>query len=435
MAKRRANGEGTVTKRKDGRYQAAAYVYRPDGTRIRKFVYGRTRDEVSGKLIELQEKTRQGIPAATSSMKLAAYLAYWLTAVAPRRYKPSTMGSYEPISRVYIVPALGRKALNRLSPADVRGFLADFTASCLCCLRGVDANRAKEKRACCAVGMCCQRRPSARTIQYAHAVLRSALQHAVREELIARNVARIVETPTVPHKEVRPLDRAEARLLLKAARAHRLHALWHLLISTGLRRGEVLGLTWEDIDLTGRQLRVRRNLQRVKGRLIFGTPKTARSVRTIALPESCIVRLAQHKERQKQERAEAGDDWRPLDHQPHELAFTTLTGTALDPRNLNRSLTALCQQANVRRVRVHDLRHTCASLLLEQGVAVRTIMETLGHSTITMTLDTYGHVMETTLREAASRMDDALGDRGETESGDGPDDDNPPPSGVPATPH
>lgn len=150
--------------------------------------------------------------------------------------------------------------LNRLSPADVRRFLSEFQASCLCCLRAAGRERPEGKRSCCPVGCCCGRRPSARTVQYIHAVLRSALQQAMREELIARNVARIVETPTVTPKEVRPLDAAEVRLVLATARPHRLYALWLLLVSTGLRRGEALALAWGDIDLANGQLRVRRNV-------------------------------------------------------------------------------------------------------------------------------------------------------------------------------
>ncbi|PJE99674.1 site-specific integrase [Streptomyces carminius] len=412
MAKRRANGEGTITKRTDGRYQAAAYVYRPDGTRVRKFVYGKTRAEVAQKLTEMQEKTRQGIPAATSAMPFGDYLAYWLATVAAARLKPSTFMSYEVMARLYIAPSLGRKKLNRLSPADVRRFLAEFRDGCLCCLRGLDANRAEDERKCCAKGRCCHRHPSARTVQYVHAVLRSALQQAMREELIARNVARIVETPTVVRQEVRPLDRTEVRMLLKAARSHRLYALWLLLVSTGLRRGEVLALTWDDIDLGRGQLRVRRNLQRIKKELVFGTPKTARSQRTVSLPRRCAAALREHQSAQRAERAAAGLKWDPLPHQPSGLVFTTPTGRPTDPRSLNRMLTVLCRNAKVRRVRVHDLRHTCASLLLAQGVDARTIMETLGHSTITMTLDTYAHVMDTTLRAAAERMEDALGPEG-----------------------
>lgn len=408
MAKRRANGEGTITKRADGRYQAAAYVYRPDGTRTRKFVYGKTRDEVADKLTEMQEKTRQGIPAASSTMAFGDYLTYWLAAIAPERLKPSTLNSYEGLTRLYIRPALGKKKLNRLTPADVRRFLTEFKTSCLCCLRGADKERPEDKRSCCAVGRCCKRLPSARTVQYIHAVLRSALQQAMREELIARNVARIVETPTVTPKEVRPLNTTEARLLLKAAQPHRLYALWLLLVSTGLRRGEALALTWSDVDLTNGQLRVRRNVQRIRRELLFGTPKTMRSVRTVPLPRHCVRALRKHREQQEQERKVAGKKWQPTPGQPDGLIFTTVTGRVTDPRSLNRMLTILCRDAHVPRVRVHDLRHTCASLLLAQGVDARTIMEMLGHSTITMTLDTYAHVMDTTLRSAAERMDGVL---------------------------
>ncbi|MFF2381310.1 tyrosine-type recombinase/integrase [Streptomyces sp. NPDC058108] len=409
MAKRRANGEGTITKRADGRYQAAAYVYRPDGTRTRKFAYGKTREEVADKLTELQAKTRQGIPAAESTMAFGDYLTYWLATIAPQRLKPSTLNSYEGLSRLYIRPALGKKKLNRLSPADVRRFLAEFKASCLCCLRGADHDRPEDKRSCCSVGRCCKRVPSARTVQYIHAVLRSALQQAMREELIARNVARIVETPTVTSQEVRPLDAAEVRMLLKVAQPHRLYALWLLLVSTGLRRGEALALTWSDIDLASGTLRVRRNVQRIRRELIFGTPKTKRSVRTISLPQRCVRALSAHGEQQERERKVAGAKWEPTPGQPAGLVFTTATGGVTDPRGLNRMLTILCRRAGVRRVRVHDLRHTCASLLLAQGVDARTIMETLGHSTITMTLDTYAHVMGTALRAASDRMDDVLG--------------------------
>ncbi|MFJ4486538.1 tyrosine-type recombinase/integrase [Streptomyces longwoodensis] len=419
MAKRRANGEGTITKRADGRYHAAAYVFRPDGTRTRKFVYGKTREEVADKLTEMQEMTRQGIPAASSTMAFGEYLTYWLAAIAPERLKPSTLNSYEGLTRLYIRPALGRKRLNRLSPADVRTFLFNFKSACLCCLRGADAERPEGKRTCCAVGRCCERRPSARTVQYVHAVLRSALQQAIREELIARNVARIVETPTVNRKEVRPLDAGEVKALLKTARSHRLYALWLLLVSTGLRRGEALALTWSDVDLNAGTLRVRRNVQRIRRELIFGTPKTARSIRTVSLPRGCVQALTEHRAAQERERAVAGPKWKPTEGQPAGLIFTTSTGRVIDPRGLNRMLTILCRDAKVRRVRVHDLRHTCASLLLAQGVDARTIMETLGHSTITMTLDTYAHVMGTTLRAAAEQMDEALGldDQGDSEDG------------------
>ncbi|WP_329280944.1 site-specific integrase [Streptomyces sp. NBC_00691] len=212
-------------------------------------------------------------------------------------------------------------------------------------------------------------------------------------------------------QEARTLVRASHPCALGRIRTCNLliYVLWLLMVSTGLRRREVLALTWSDVDLGAGQLRVRRNLQRIKRELLFGTPTTARSIRTVSLPKRCVDALHAHRVTQEQERKVAGAKWKPLDHQPGGLIFTTSTGRATDPRSLNRMLTLLCAKAKVRRIRVHDLRHTCASLLLAQGVDARIIMETLGHSTITMTLDTYAHVMQTTLRAAAERMDDALG--------------------------
>ncbi|WP_259472080.1 site-specific integrase [Streptomyces shenzhenensis] len=160
-------------------------------------------------------------------------------------------------------------------------------------------------------------------------------------------------------------------------------------------------------------------MQRIRRELIFGSPKTMRSIRTVSLPKHCIRALEQHRAQQEQERKVTGKKWQPTPGQPEGLIFTTTTGRVTDPRGLNRMLTILCRDAGVRRVRVHDLRHTCASLLLAQGVDARTIMETLGHSTITMTLDTYAHVMSATLKAAADRMDDALGLDEPTEESDG----------------
>ncbi|MFG2655484.1 site-specific integrase [Streptomyces sp. NPDC048425] len=153
---------------------------------------------------------------------------------------------------------------------------------------------------------------------------------------------------------------------------------------------------------------MRRNVQRIRRELIFGTPKTTRSIRTVPLPRHLVRALTTHSEQQERERKVGGKKWQPSPDHPDGLIFTTATGRVTDPRSSNRMLTILCRDAKVRRARVHDLRHTCASLLLAQGVDARTIMETLGHSTITMTLDTYAHVMDTTLRAAAERMDDAL---------------------------
>ncbi|MFD5492590.1 site-specific integrase [Streptomyces sp. NPDC127091] len=173
-------------------------------------------------------------------------------------------------------------------------------------------------------------------------------------------------------------------------------------------RGEALGLTWSDVDLANGQLRVRRNVQHIRRELLFGTPKTKRSIRTVSLPKACVRALPLRRGQQEQERKIAGGKWQSAPGQPDGLIFTTMSGRVTDPRSLNRMLTILCRDANVRRVRVHDLRHTCASLLLAQGATLARSWRPLWHSKITMTLDAYAHVLGTTLRAAADQMDDAL---------------------------
>jgi len=382
MPRKRPNGGGSITKRKDGRYHGRAFVLMPDGSRKRVSVYGRTWAETDAKLAELIRNTRHGVPTPTGSMKLGDYLDHWLEHVVKAQLRPSTYASYEVCIRLHIKPALGSKPLRQLTPADVRTFLH------------TKANERDEAG---------RRRLSPRTVQYLHAILRAALQQAVREELLARNVAQLVQPPRVPHEEVRPLDEDEVRAFLAAGRTDRLYAAYLLMIGVGLRRGEVLGLHWTDIDLNARVLRVRRTLQRVNGRLIFTEPKTPRSRRTVPLPRACAAALRWHRLRQQHECAIAGRSW-----DPDGLVFTTRAGRPVEPRNFNRSVYAVCDRAGIRRIRVHDLRHTCASLLLARGVDARTIMDTLGHSAISLTLDLYAHVMPPAQRAAAEAMDTVL---------------------------
>jgi integrase len=172
----------------------------------------------------------------------------------------------------------------------------------------------------------------------------------------------------------------------------------------GLRRGELLALAWDDVDLEGGIIRVRRTLQRLRGQgLVFGPPKSTRSRRSIPLPESSRAALLSHCERQEVERLAAGDSW-----QESGLVFTTSVGTVVEPRNLSRTFEHLMEGSGVRRIRFHDLRHTCASLLLAQGVSPRVVMDVLGHSQLSITMDLYSHVMPSALRDAADAMDRAL---------------------------
>lgn len=410
-SRKRANGEGTISQRKDGRYEAKVFMPTTAGTVKRVSVYGRTREECHAKYVELKANAQQNVPVAAKSQTVAEYLSYWLDEVARPSLRPATFRSYELSVRLYIAPGLGKKKLDKLQPRDVRTWLNQVRVTCQCCAQGKDANRPKQhkdpakQQRCCALGRCCKEYPSQRSVQYLHAILRSALQHAVREEGLFQNVAKKVRVSAGERKEIEPLSLDEAKRLLRAARDDRLYALYAVALGIGLRRGEALGLRWEDVDLADGVLQVRQTLQRTKDGLVFLPPKTARSRRVIALPKTLVTALKEHKSRQEAEEDAAGERWTESG-----LVFTTAIGTPIEPRNLNRHFNGLCEAAGIRRVRLHDLRHTCATLLLAQGVDGRTIMELLGHSAIAVTMNIYTHVRLDVLRSAVDRMDGVLGD-------------------------
>jgi integrase len=366
----RANGEGSIYRRADGRWTAACYVLRPDGSRVRRAVYGKTRKDVADRLAVLITKTKAGLPLAVESWTLERFAGHWLKDVVGPRLRPSTLSSYRETLRLHVLPTLGRTNLRALTPTHVRTLLANKVADGL----------------------------GARSIQIVHSTLRTMLSEAIREELIERNVATVVRPPSVERVEVQPWSTEEASRFLAAAADHRLHALFAVGVALGLRKGELLALRWDDVDLESGVLHVRQNVQRLPEMgLVFGPPK---SRRTIPLPAASAKVLRTHRASQAAEALSLGPAW--VDS---GLVFTSTVGTVIEPRNLNRLFDELIAKARVRRIRFHDLRHTCASLLLAQNVPARVVMEILGHSQLAMTTDLYSHVMPTALREAADAMD------------------------------
>lgn len=374
---RRANGEGSVYRRSDGRWTAAHYVLQANGGRVRRVVYGKTRKEAADKLADLVSKTSAGIPLAVRSWTVAGYAAHWLEDVVRPRLKPATFASYRETLRLHILPTLGRVKVQALRPDQVRTLLAHKLAAGL----------------------------GPRSVQIVHGTLRTMLGEAVREEVIVRNPAAIVRPPSVTREEVQPWSPEEAGQFLGVSAEHRLYALFAVGVALGLRRGELLGLRWSDVDLDERVVRVRQNVQRLpEVGMVYGTPKTGKSRRTIPLPARSVKVLRAHRARQAAEVLALGPGWTESG-----LVFTSSVGTVVEPRNLSRLFDRLIAAAGVRRIRFHDLRHTCASLLLAQGVPPRVVMDVLGHSQMAITMDLYSHVMPTALREAADAIDRALG--------------------------
>jgi integrase len=230
-------------------------------------------------------------------------------------------------------------------------------------------------------------------------VLRAALQDAVDEEMLSRNVARLVQLRVTDDRKVRSFTRDEAVRFLQAAEQHRLYALWAVALSMGLRRGEALGLKWADVDLDGARLTVRQALHRVDGRLRLDPVKTDASVAVLPIPAPLVTILSAHRRRQREERMAAGSDWRDTG-----LVFTTAHGGFIEPRNANRMFHDVCTKANVPQLRVHDLRHSCATLLFTMGVQPATVQRILRHSSITVTTGTYVEVIEAVQRDALDSM-------------------------------
>jgi integrase len=396
----RANGDGTVYQRQDGRWEAAGYVLAAAGTRRRIRVYGTTRAEALAGLTEKIHTSNRGIPAPTIQGTLGAYLEYWLSTVAVHRLRPHTLTRYRTVTRLHIQPTLGKKKLARLTAKDVRLFLDALRTQCRCCARGLDARRLR----CCAADQCCHKRLSPLTLAYIHSLLKSVLEHAVREEEVPRNVARNVRMGTPHPRRTEPFTADEARRFLTAAQDHRLHALFELALRTGLRKGELLGLHWADLDLDDGTLAVRRTLQRLTGQGLTPLPvKTRASERRIALPTPCIASLKLHRDQQDAERAEADGTWPENDY-----VFTTTTGQAIEQTNLTRTFQALLRRAGLRRIRFHDLRHSTATLLLEEGVELVVIKELLGHAHIGVTATVYAHVRLRLQRQALDTLGTAL---------------------------
>ena len=246
---------------------------------------------------------------------------------------------------------------------------------------------------------------SPRTVQYTRAVLRRALGYALKWGLVARNVATLVDPPRSIRTPVQPLTGEQARSFLAFVKQEddRLWPLFTTAIMTGLRSAELLGLRWSDVDLSAGTLRVAHSLQRIDGQWQFVEPKSKHSARMLSLPASVTAALRVQKDRQAFERRVAGTLWNAW-----ELVFTTPKGTPIEPSNLNGRLHKLLDGASLPRQGMHSLRHCCASLLLAQGVSPRVVMEQLGHSQISLTMDTYSHVMPAMMTDAARALDAAL---------------------------
>ena len=405
----RANGEGSIYPYRDG-YAAYVWVTTPSGERARKYVYGPTREIVHDKWVKIQAQADRA-PVPTSTPTLAQYIARWLAEVVEPNLEPATYAYYEAISRLYIIPALGRKRIDRLQVREVQTWLNKLARTCQCCVQGKDAARPENRRRCCAIGECCQDYPGRRTVQAARNILRTVLNQAKdSDELVSRNVAAMVKVPSPPRRRRKgsAWSVEEASRFLASARegGDPLYAAYVLVLVNGLRKGEILGLVWPSIDQDEAELDISWQLQRIGRQLIHKKRvKTEDSDAddTVPLPDICSAALKLRHDEQEAARQRAGGRW-----QPSDLVFTTKWGTPIEPRNFNRSFDTRCAKAAVPRIRVHDTRHTCASILAALDVHPRVAMRILRHAQISMTMEVYTEVPDKITRAALKKLGDSL---------------------------
>jgi integrase len=374
---KRGNGEGSIWRRKGGGWCAQYTVYTSEG-RKRRTLYGKTRQEVAAKLSKALADREGGLTFDAGSLTVGEYLARWLSHSVRDTVSQKTYERYESIVRVHLSPALGRIRLKALTSDHVRGLYREKLDSGL----------------------------APRTVLHIHRTLSKALKQATDDGLIPRNAAASVKPPQARREEMQPLSRDQVRMFLDTVKGDRMEALYVLAVTSGLRQGELLALKWEDVDLEGTNptLEVRRSLSETRGRRSFVTPKSGRG-RHLRLSKRAASVLRVHRKRQLEERVRKAGLW-----EDHGLIFPSEVGTPMSGRNLYRAFKIRVKRASLpQTLRFHDLRHTCATLLLRQGINPKFVQELLGHADISLTLNTYSHVLPDMGDAAASGMDAALG--------------------------
>ena len=356
------------------------------GRRLRRFltVTG-TKKEAERVLSEALHQRDTGIDIAPNKITVGDFLERWLRDYATEQVAASTLQRYQGIVRHHLIPALGRVKLRDLRPAHIQAAYSSF-----------------------------QRRDgrgeslSPKTVKEHHAILREALSWAVKWQLLVANPADAVSAPRAQRREMRVLSPERAQRFLEAASDSPYHTFFYLALQTGARSGELLALRWEDLDLDAATLRIVRTARFTKGQgIVFSQPKTQRSRRPVALSPATVAVLREHRREQLEQRMQVGPGY-----EENDLVFADSLGRPIYDSTVRRVFYGVVKAADVGPLRVHDLRHSAATLMLQAGVNVKVISERLGHATVSITLDTYSHVLPDMQREAAAALDDVLAPTG-----------------------
>ncbi len=371
---------GQIVARGRGKWLVRVFLGRDPDTGTRRYhnrtIHGTKKDAERYLTATLREKDL-GIFVEPARMSLNAYLDTWLETAAKPRLRPRTFEDYKWLFAKYVRPTLGDRSLDRIVPLDIQGLYTGML----------------------------QRGLTARTVRYVHTALSSALKQAVRWRMLSQNPGSTVELPRRVRREMQALSQDEVVLFQKAARADARGIIFTFLLASLMRPSEALALQWKDVNLAKGSVEVRRTLVRLRQSWHFAEPKTTRSRRTIPLPDTMTRDLREQRRLQAVRRLRLGSGY-----EDHDLVFATDDGRPLDLHNLtNRNFKSILKAAGLpQSVRIYDLRHTCATLLLAAGENAKVVSERLGHAGITLTLDTYAHVLPTMQKQAAERLETLL---------------------------
>lgn len=370
---RRGNREGTIYKHKRGFWCGQVTLgYNPEtGKPVRKTFYGKTRQEVAEKLTRALREAQIGLLTPREKMNLAQWLNLWLDLYKKPILRTTTYERYAGLIKNHIVPTLGSLPLEKLRPEQIQSFYLE-----------------KEKE-----GL------SGRSVQFIHVVLHGALKQAVKLGYLPYNPCERTQPPKAKAREIRILTKEELERFLSCAREHRLYPAFFLLATTGLRRGELLGLRWQDVDLERGTITVNQNLVSLNRGVAFQEPKSKAGGRSIPLLPEAVEVLKEWRKKWLEEKLKLGPGWPDCD-----LVFPSEVHTPIYPRNFTRVFYEILKKANLSGVTIHSLRHTYATLLLEAGEHPKVVQELLGHSSITMTLDTYSKVVPGLKERAVEKL-------------------------------
>jgi len=384
---RRGPGEGSIYQRGDGKWVAALSLgFKSGGKRYRRRAITETRAAAIAQMEQLKVKAGLGLDAESERWTVEHWLKSWLDTEVRPTLRPRTHEQYASVCNGHLIPALGYRRVRSLTPTDVRAYMQGKLEAGL----------------------------SARTVGNHHIILRRALEIAFRYGYVEKNVARLVSAPRARRYKLEPLTPEEMKRFLAACKGHSLEPVFVALGATGMRIGEALGLSWSHIDLQAGTVRIEQILYRmpVVARkadddevFALGEPKTEKSRRTLVLPAAAVAILKAHRTKEVERRLAAPawlNEW--------DLAFTGDHGIPLSDRMVRYEFQGLLEKAGItgRRIRLHDLRHGAATYMLAQGVPMKVVQEVLGHSQMSITSDTYSHVLPELQREAADRLGDVL---------------------------